>query len=424
MVGQAVHFLHVLLIFYPYPPDQIPPVKLFPILAVIVVLAACTPAAPPGFDAPPGSMAPELNIGGDGRAYLSWLETDGNGHALRYAVFDDSGWSAPRTVVRGVDLLANWADFPSVTALGDGTLAAHWLVLNKATSHAYDIALSFSRDGGNTWLAPITPHDDRTATEHGFVTLVPAARDRLQLVWLDGRNMDGLDMEHAEEHAAMTLRFAEFDGTGVMLENTELDPGTCSCCQTGAAMAGPDLLVVYRDRSAEEIRDVALLRRAAGAWSAPMPVARDGWRIEACPVNGPGIDARDGKVAVAWFSGAADVPQVQVAFMAATGTAMEKPVRVDAGRAIGRADVVLAGADSALVSWLELSGKQAEVRLRRVYRDGRMDMPETLVQVDPSRFSGFPRMARRGDLVLIAWTQGDAKQRQVRAEVRRVPAAG
>lgn len=398
-------------------------------LAAAVILTAlltgCTDrtSAQRQFEAPPGSTSPELTVGGDGRVYLSWLTAEGAGHGLHYAVYDDGGWSAPHAVVSGTDLFANWADFPSVTALADGTIAAQWLVQNPATSHAYDIALSFSRDGGNTWLAPITPHDDRTATEHGFVSLVPVAGNRLQMVWLDGRAMAGHDMETAERYAAMALHFAEFDGAGTLLESAEVDARTCSCCQNSAVMSGAELLVAYRDRSEDEIRDVTLLRRRAGAWSAPAPVARDGWHIEACPVNGPSLDARHGMVAVAWFSGAGDTPQVQVAFMSAGGASFEEPLRVDAGRAIGRVDVVLTAPDTALVSWLELAGAKAQVRLRKVYRDGRMDRPELLVQVDPSRFSGFPRMVRRGDEVIIAWTEGDAKERRVRAGVRRVRVA-
>lgn len=397
--------------------------RIFRLLSVCLALVACNGAEPPAFTAPAGSLAPELSVGGDGRAYLSWLEPDGADHALRFAVFDDAGWSTARTVARGDDFLANWADFPSVTALGDGTLAAHWLVLNRETSHAYDIALSFSRDGGATWLAPITPHDDRTATEHGFVTLVPVARDRLQLVWLDGRAMAGHDMESAEQYAAMTLRFAEFDGSGTMFENREVDARACSCCQTSAARVGGDLVVAFRDRSEAEIRDIALLRRAGGEWAEPLVVADDGWHIESCPVNGPSVDARGGTLAVAWFSGAGNEPRVQAAFLGADGEPVSTPVRVDAGRALGRVDIVLTAPDAALVSWVELADDHAQLKLRQVYRDGRMDMPETLVRVDPSRLSGFPRMARRGDDVLIAWTEGDAKARRVRAEVRRVKSA-
>jgi hypothetical protein len=220
----------------------------------------------------------------------------------------------------------------------------------------------------------------------------------------------------------MTLRYAEYNGQGRMLNEGELDARTCSCCQTSAVNAPTGLLVAYRDRTAEEIRDIVLLRRVDGHWQDPKSVAQDGWHIEACPVNGPSLDARDQRVAVAWFSGAENFPRVQVAFAPDDGSAFSTPIRVDSGHALGRVDVVLLDADAALVSWVELTGEQAQVVVRRVHRDGRMGMPEPLVRVEPSRLSGFPRMVRRGNDVLIAWTEGDAKARQVRAVVR--PVAG
>jgi len=369
---------------------------------------------------PPGSMAPELAVGGDGRAYLSWLEPQGSGYALRFAAYDDAGWGVARTVAQGNDWVANWADFPSVTALGNGTLAAHWLRRRGAIGHAYDIAMSFSRDGGSTWDAPISPHADGTETEHGFVTLVPTGSDRLQVVWLDGRNMAGHDEDTAEQYAAMTLRYAEYNGQGRMLDEAELDSRTCSCCQTSAVNTPFGLLVAYRDRTPEEIRDIVSLRRVDGHWQQPESVAHDNWHIDACPVNGPSLDARDQRVAVAWFSGAGNSPRVQVAFAGRGGESFSTPMRVDAGRALGRVDVVLLDADAALVSWVELSGKEAQIVVRQVHRDGRMTMPEALVRVDPSRLSGFPRMVRRGEEVLIAWTEGDVRARRVQSVVRRV----
>ena len=362
-------------------------------------------------------MAPELTMGGDGRAYLSWLESQGSGHALRFATFDAAGWSEARTVAHGDNWLANWADFPSVTAFGNGTLAAHWLRRRGEVSHAYDVAMSFSRDGGATWDEPVSPHADGTETEHGFVTLVPAGPERLQVIWLDGRNMAGHDEDTAELHSAMTLRHAEYDGHSRKISEVELDARTCSCCQTSAVNTPKGLLVAYRDRTAEEIRDIVLLRNVDGQWQQPEPVASDGWHIEACPVNGPSLDARDKHLVAAWFNGAENTPRVQVAFADHDGGTFSTPLRVDAGRALGRVDVVLLDSGSALVSWVELSGKDAQVVIRQVRQDGRMGMPETLVRVDPSRLSGFPRMVRRGGDVLIAWTEGDARARHVQARV-------
>ncbi len=134
-----------------------------------------------------GSGEPYLSTSEDAVA-LSWLEaTPDGGTALRFARLTRTGWGTPLRVVAGQDLLVNWADFPSVIGrASDGALWAHWLVKRSGPGFAYDIRLASSRDGGSTWSEAWTPHEDGTATEHGFVSLFPDGKG-IGLVWLDGR---------------------------------------------------------------------------------------------------------------------------------------------------------------------------------------------------------------------------------------------
>jgi len=59
------------------------------------------------------------------------------------------------------------------------------------------------------------------------------------------------------------------------------------------AMTADGPLVAFRDRSPREIRDIYASLFTGGAWTQPRPVFVDNWRIEACPVNGPMVAARD-----------------------------------------------------------------------------------------------------------------------------------
>ena len=45
-------------------------------------------------------------------------------------------------------------------------------------------------------------------------------------------------------------------------------------------------VVVYRDRSEQEIRDISIVRLHDGKWSQPSSVFEDNWKINGCPVNG------------------------------------------------------------------------------------------------------------------------------------------
>ena len=62
----------------------------------------------------------------------------------------------------------------------------------------------------------------------------------------------------------MTLRSAVLDWHGRIAEAHELDALTCSCCQTDSARVGKRTLVVYRDRSDDQVRDIALVALIVG----------------------------------------------------------------------------------------------------------------------------------------------------------------
>jgi len=164
------------------------------------------------------SREPELNATHDGRIILSWVEKIGDKrYALRTAIRDGKGWSETRTVAAGENWFVNWADFPSVIALKDGSLAAHWLVKSGSGTYAYNVNIARSTDGGKTWSKPLVPHLDNTQTEHGFVSLIPLADGRVGAVWLDGRNMQGMKDNHDEDKplgVSMTLRYAAIDSKG------------------------------------------------------------------------------------------------------------------------------------------------------------------------------------------------------------------
>jgi hypothetical protein len=352
--------------------------------------------------APPRSSEPNLTVGPDGRVHLTWIEAlDAGGHALRFAVLDEAGWSEPGTIATGDDWFVNWADFPSLAVLPDGGLAAHWLQKSGPGTYAYDVRIALSADGGRSWSEPVTPHRDGTQTEHGFVSLW-AEGDSVAAVWLDGRNFTGDGHSTANE---MTLRYTRVGPDGGLGEEQLLDGRICDCCQTAVALTSRGPVVFYRDRSPEEIRDIWMVRQVDGAWSEPEAVHRDGWEIAACPVNGPAAAAEGERVAVAWFTAAHDTARVNVAFSDDAGARFGAPVRVDGGAPLGRVGVQLLPDGSALVSWLERGrDEQARVQVRRVAADGTAGPTQTVAESTGARSSGFPRMVRSGDRVVFAWT--------------------
>jgi hypothetical protein len=355
------------------------------------------------------SREPELTATPDGKIILSWVEKLGDkGHRLRAALLDGRGWSTPITVAEGDNWFVNWADFPSVIALNNGSLAAHWLVKRGTGTYAYNVNIALSKDGGKTWSKPIVPHWDNTQTEHGFVSLVPLNDGRLGAIWLDGRNMAGMKESHDENKplpANMTLRYAAIDGNGKISDEAQLDERVCECCQTSATVTSTGVVAVYRDRSPNEVRDIYSVRQNGSGWLPPHPVYSDNWQINGCPVNGPSIFASGNNVAVAWFTGVGGTPHVNVAFSSDGGATFGNPIQIDDGETQGRVDVLLLPDKSALVCWLSGTPEGGEIKVRRVESNGVLGPPAVIAKTDISRSSGFPRTALLGNEVHFAWTE-------------------
>jgi len=361
--------------------------------------------SPAGVD----SREPEMTSTADGRIILSWVEKIGDKrYALRFATRDASSWSTAQTVAEGENWFVNWADFPSVIALADGSLAAHWLVKSGSGTYAYDVNIARSKDSGKTWGKPIVPHTDRTQTEHGFVSLLPLPDGRVGAVWVDGRNLkDHKDEgdEHKPLPVSMTLRYAAIDAEGKLSDEVQLDDRVCECCQTSAALTSEGAIAAYRDRSDKEIRDIHFVSKQQDNWSGPRPVYSDNWEISGCPVNGPSVAADGRRVAVAWYTGANDTPRVKAAFSNDAGASFGKAIEVDDGETLGRVDALLLPDGSALVCWLSGNAEGGAIKVRRVTAEGALGPAAVIAKTDISRSSGFPRMARLGDEVHFAWTE-------------------
>jgi hypothetical protein len=358
--------------------------------------------SPAGMD----SAQPNLATGPDGTTYLSWIEnTDDGVPILKFATAKGDKWSDAQTIVKGEDLVVNYADFPSLLPLNDGVLAGHWMTSIRGTD-GYRINVAFSRDGGKTWGKPVVPHRDHTSQEHGFVSMTAMPDGGLGTIWLDSRKLKGPD----DDSGDVAMMFTTVSQDGKLGPETTIDGRVCECCQPTAVHTANGLLAVYRDRSDKEIRDIATVRYDGKKWSEPKNVYPDNWMINGCPINGPAIAASQNQIAVAWFTAPDNKAKVQLAFSSDGGDTFGQPVQIDEGNPIGRVGVVELDSGSAIVSWLERGDKMSQLRARRVDKDG-IRHPSFLVGTTSSGTSGgFPRIERNGNSVIFAWTDTDASR--------------
>jgi len=354
------------------------------------------------------SAQPNLFTDANGLVYLSWIQRQKDKSELKFSILNNGHWSEPGTITSGNDWFVNWADFPMLAANGDNLLA-HILQKSAGGTFTYDVKLVTSADDGKTWSDLKNLHSDGKKAEHGFVSLLPYG-DQFFVSWLDGRNTvnesSNTAAHHSGEHGgAMTLRGAVVTPQGIKTAEWELDNKVCDCCQTTAALTANGPVVVYRDRSNEEIRDMSIVRFVDGTWTAPQIIHPDGWKIGGCPVNGPRSAAIGNVLAIAWFTSANELPQVNLIFSEDGGATFGKLIRIAEKNTIGRVDVVMLDDKTALVSWMEGS----VIKAAKVHRDGIKEQPVTIGASSESRSSGFPQMTKSGNNIFFAWTDDKEK---------------
>ncbi|MCZ6597837.1 MAG: hypothetical protein O7B99_09385 [Planctomycetota bacterium] len=345
--------------------------------------------------APPGARYPNLSVCGN-EAILSWLEPVDEGFRLGFSRHS-RGWRTAVDGPKGADWFINWADFPLVSPGGYLGSEALCLWLQRTAEGKYAYGVRGKIGGGGNWAKSFALHDDDSPVEHGFVSAAPTATGWF-VAWLDGREM-------TREGGAMSLFFRHVRSS-VSEDEVVLDARVCDCCQTDIALMGEAVLVAYRDRGSDEVRDISLIRVEGSEVSEPITVHRDGWKIVGCPVNGPALAVDETTVAVAWYT-EAERPEVRVAFSEDGGRSFGLPVRIDGGHPLGRVDAVWLRDGSLAVSWLEQKEDGAEWRLERLVDGKPAGSAITIASVPGSREVGFLRMVEKSGGALLAWTEKD-----------------
>ncbi|MEA2572305.1 MAG: hypothetical protein QOI24_4306 [Acidobacteriota bacterium] len=341
------------------------------------------------------SVEPNIAADRNGGFVVSWIEKATS--SFSFAPYRDGNWFQPRMITHG-RLLVNKADFPSIAVAPEGTLYAQWI---ETKGEATSIRVAQSTDNGATWSAPLRPHAD-VASEFGFASLLPAHDRSAHVIWIDGAKAAQQTASDAENE----LHAATIDAAGKLSAAVTLDPRVCDCCQTAAAMTDDGPVVAYRDRSADEVRDIQVVRLTLEGWTQPKTLHADGWKIAACPVNGPQLDANGKNVVAAWFTDAGNHARVNVAFSRDSGANFGAPTVVDDGKPLGHVDVALLDDGSAIVTWLEQSGDKTRIEARRIGNDGTRGNATIVAETTSSAAVGFPRLAVSKQNVAVVWNGG------------------
>lgn len=331
--------------------------------------------------------------------YMSWTEIEDQGvKVLKYSSLQDKVWEPAKEIHKGTNWFVNWADFPIITQ-NQGNLLTHTLVSSAPMSHAYDIRIHLQPQTSDRWKTDLPLHTDGTPTEHGFVSAQPY-QDGFFVNWLDGRAMK--PGSHMNTHGTMSLRAAFLDFQGNISSEAVLDERSCECCQTSSAITANGPVVVYRDRSENETRDISIVRLDNGQWTTPKTVFADHWVIRGCPVNGPQVAALGKHVAVTWFTMAGGTPKVQLIFSDDSGAHFDAPIELSTIDVVGRVNLAYIDTNTVAVSWVEQKDRRSIIKVMAISKAGQRS---SAITIGETQVSGIPQIAVLQDKLYIAWTE-------------------
>ena len=351
-------------------------------------------------------------VSGEGSLSLSWISSnEGKKSTLNFSQFKEGKWINTQTMATGSDWFVNWADFPA-HAINENLILSSYLKKSDSGTYTYDVILSLQKLSGEKVKEDFLLHTDGVKAEHGFVSIIPNHNQGFFITWLDGRNTVDKDLDGY--HKPMTIRFAEITNKGDIIDESELDSATCDCCQTSIAVTNNGPVVVYRDRSEKEVRDIYIVRKTNGIWDDPIPVHNDGWEINGCPVNGPKVASNSNNLAVSWFTVSSENPTVNLSFSKSNGASFGTPIKINDEDAIGRVDVAFLNPQEVLVSYIEGDDVGTYLRIKKVSINGKVSAPITISKIDGGRNTGVPQLEILDNEAFIVWTVFEGEKNQLK----------
>lgn len=267
----------------------------------------------------------------DGRIALAYVAKGGETGDLFIRIFDPASTtlSEPVRVNPVAGQVKTWyGDPPTLAAGPDGKLLVGWTAKYPDGAKGTVLYLSVSPDGGRTFGEPVRVNDDTAPASHGMHSMAVAADGRIYFSWLDERYLKGkgklpsMPIQHllhvtphpkeADVEPNAELYFAVSADGKTFRTNRRLASEVCPCCKTSTVVSSKgDLAIGFRKVFDGEFRHIAVtsLHDGENAFSEPVQVSDDGWKINACPVSGPALRFEGDELIVAWFSGGEAGPQ-------------------------------------------------------------------------------------------------------------------
>jgi hypothetical protein len=264
-----------------------------------------------------------------------------------------------------------------------------------------------SSDGGQTFSAPFTVHQDRQEITHRFDSVAFDGQGVLHTLWVDKR--DQPPKGSAQKYAGAAIyRNESKDGGQTFGPDTKVADHSCECCRIGLARNPQgQLQATWRHVFDNSTRDHAFASVGAPA-NRITRSTHDDWQINACPHHGPGLALNAGVhqtgYHTVWFGirkvNGQDQPAVRYARLNAQGEPLTETLRVLPDPRAEHADVMADGQNVAVV-WRSSEGAQTTLKAWLSTDGGQNFTLKTLGQA--TGYNDHPRLAQSGVRMVVVW---------------------
>lgn len=352
-------------------------------------------------------LATGAAIAPDGRLWVVGLNAQAQLFVQSTPLGGALQWSEARILNTGSDAIA--ADGESRPKIEFGPKA--WAVISYtmplAKPYTGFIRMLRSSDGGQTFSAPFTVHQDRQEITHRFESVAFDAQGVLHTLWVDKRDQPPKGSVQKYAGAAI-YRNESQDGGQTFGPDTKVADHSCECCRIGLARNPQgQLQATWRHVFEGSTRDHAFASVGAPA-NRITRSTHDDWQINACPHHGPGLAANVGGAQAGyhtvWFGirkvNGQDQAAVRYARLNAQGEPLPETVRVLPDARAEHADVLADGQNVAVV-WRSSEGAATSLKAWLSTDGGQNFTLRTLGQA--TGYNDHPRLAQSGARMVVVW---------------------
>jgi hypothetical protein len=317
-------------------------------------------------------------------------------------------WTEPKELDTGGDTIsADGENRPKIAFGPNG-----WVVISYtqplAKPYTGFIRMLRSSDGGKTFSAPFTVHQDRQEITHRFESIAFDAKGDLHTLWVDKRDQPPRNSGKSYVGAAI-YRNVSHDGGETFGPDIKLADHSCECCRIALTQdQSGELKAMWRHVFGEQTRDHAFANVVSNTPNQITRASYDEWQINACPHHGPGlafnaVEPKGGYHAI-WFGLRQDKEQtvggVRYARLNTKGEPVPSTLKMLPDPRAEHADVMSYENNVAIV-WRSSEGNKTSLKAWLSHDFGRTFK---LKNIDDAIGSNdHPRMVQTGARMFVVW---------------------